>query len=97
MCDGLKFTFPDGKTICIPIYVEILKWPPPDPDPDPWRRAIEDLRTLVVVNQAIHNVRDQGARKQLGGAFNEAVRAISKELPAGFSIGDGLMKIGVAH
>ncbi len=37
MCDGYIIPLPGGDTVCIPMYVAVIHWPPEDPDPWPWR------------------------------------------------------------
>ena len=40
--DKICFTLLDGRRVCIPIFVQIIKFPPPGPDPErfgprPWK------------------------------------------------------------
>lgn len=97
MCDGLELTLPDGKKICIPLFRIKLQWPVPGPDPDPFRHLIEDIATISTINQAIAHVRNEGARGQLVQAAQAALKTMSHQLPAGVTLGDGLMKVAAGH
>lgn len=39
--DKICFTLPEGRRVCIPIFVQILEFPPPRPDPERFRRFLE--------------------------------------------------------
>jgi hypothetical protein len=91
MCDGIVVKLPDGKQFCIPIYRLELRWPPGDPDP--FHRLIEDLSTISTINQAVAHVRNESVRGQLGQAVQAALKTVAHQLPAGISVGDGLMKV----
>ncbi|WP_211333362.1 hypothetical protein [Terracoccus luteus] len=44
MASKVCFDLPDGRRVCIPLYVEVQrKWPWPGPDPDPGPYRFSDL------------------------------------------------------
>jgi len=96
MCDGILIKGPDGTELCLPMFVEVVRWRK-HPDPDPFRRVLEDIATLATINQAIAHVGDDSVRGRLTQAIQESVKTISKQLPAGVRLGDGLMKISADH
>ena len=96
MCDGLLVKFPGGQ-FCIPIYRQVIQWPIPDPGPDPFRHLIDDIATIATINQGIAHVRNEGIRGQLVQAVQSALKAAAHQLPAGVTIGDGLMKVAAGH
>ena len=95
MCDGILITFPNGHKLCVPIYREIIRWPPPGPDP--WHRTIADISTIATISQAVANVRNEGVRGQLAHAVQTAFKATAEHLPGGVTIGDELMKVAADH
>ncbi len=95
MCDGILVKLPNGEHFCIPIFRQELRWPPGDPDP--FHRLVEDIATIATINQAVAHVRNEGVRGQLGQAVQAALKAVGHQLPAGVSVGDGLMKVSAGH
>jgi hypothetical protein len=96
MCDGVLIKNPDGTEFCLPLYREVLRWRIP-PDPGPFGRVFEDIATLATINQAIAHLADERVRVQLGQVVQESFKAVSRRLPAGVSIGDGLTKAPTAY
>ena len=94
MCDGILVNL-NGRQFCIPIYRQLLHWPPPDPDP--FHRLMDDIATIATVNQAIANVRNEGVRGQLAQAAQAALKTVAQQLPSGVTLGDGLMKVAGGH
>ncbi len=95
MCDGIHITFPHGKSLCIPIYYEVIKWPPPPGDP--WRRLLEDIRAIATIGQFAANVQNEGVRGELRQAVRAAFKTVSVQLPEGVTIGDELLKAVAGH
>ena len=89
MCDGIRIILPDGQSFCIPIYRQVLVWPPHDPGP--LHDIFRDISTIATVSQAVAHVRNEGVRNQLGHAVQAALKSVAQKLPAGVTIGDQLM------
>ncbi len=93
MCDGYILPLPGGDTVCIPIYVAVIHWPPEDPDPWPWRDLLQDVATLVTINQATARIRDERVRDQLTQMIQETVGTLAQQLPEGIRLGDEVLNI----
>jgi len=94
MCDGILVKTANGEH-CIPIYRQVLRWPPGDPGP--FRRVFDDIATIATVHDAIAHIRNEGVRDQLGQAVHAALRTVAHQLPAGVSIGNELVKGATGH
>ena len=92
-CDGILLKGPDGKELCIPIYVEEVRLTKRPPNGDPLRGIWEDITVLATLARAVVQVNDERIRGQLSQVVQESIKTIGKQLPTGMSLGDGLMKV----
>lgn len=96
MCDGILIRLASGE-VCFPLYKQVLQWPPkPGPGPDPFHHLIDDLSSIALLNKVVAHIGHDGVRSQLGQAVQAALKTMAHQLPAGVSIGDGLMKASAA-
>jgi hypothetical protein len=104
MCDGIQITSPDGSQLCIPLYVEVERWPD-GPHPDPWRIRFRDLITIereqptwakdlqviVTIDRLVASLGNTRLQEQFGGVLTDAVHTLSAELPANVTVGDAVL------
>jgi hypothetical protein len=93
MCDGILVKGPDGHSFCIPIVQYPISWPPHRPDPERFHQVIEDITTIATISQAITRLNNADLRGQVGQAMQAALKTAAHHLPAGVTVGDGLLKL----
>lgn len=96
MCDGILIRLPGGD-ICIPIYRQQVQWPPKGPGPDPFRHLLDEIAIIATINDAVAHLSNGGVRSQLGQAVQGALKTIAHQLPAGVSVGEGLLRNSLAN
>lgn len=84
-CYGVEF---NGR--CFPIYVLEVNWRRKIPEPDPLRDILDDIRTLVTINEGVATIANERLRKTMFEAIQGAARSL--DLPEGVKLGDGLFK-----
>lgn len=87
MCDGYVLKTPRGDEICIPIYVEVDRFPH---RPDPEAKWYGDLVSLVTIDQLAGRIQDAGVKSHISDAIQSAAQSIEQSLPEGVSLGNGL-------
>ena len=94
MCDGILVKTSSGEH-CIPIYRQVLHWPPGDPGP--LRRVFDDIATIATINEAVAHIRNEGVRGQLAQAVQAGLKAVAHQLPAGVSVGNELLNVATCY
>ena len=93
MCDGILVKGPGSHSFCIPIVQYPISWPPHRPDPERFHQVIEYLATIATISQAISRLHDNDVRSHVAQAVQAALKIAAQQLPAGVSLGDGLLRL----